>query len=156
MTTTTYSFSDINLVINPFGRPAFTINGQGVGEVNIAYANDNTSHELAADGSVMVSRITANNGTISISAQQTSRLHGWLMGLFNALNDPQTPAALWASIRIDITTLTGLQDNKNFTGVSFTKRADQPYQQQGQMVTWNFMFADGQGMGTQLPSNNLV
>lgn len=146
MATTTYSFSDINMVLNFPGWPAYTINGQGVGEISISYINDNTAHDLAADGSVMVSKIKADNANVTLTVQQTSGLHGWLLGLFNYLMTAST--SLWAAGNITISTPTGVVTNINLSGVSFTKRSDQTFQQQGQMFTWNLMAAGVQGFGS--------
>lgn len=142
----TYSFNDIIMTIAHPTYPAFVLNGQGVGEVTIAYPNDNTAQELAADGSVMISKIAADNATVAITMQQTSSLHTWLKGLFNFLNI--SPAALWAGASIHIQSVSGGFDNITLTGVSPTKRADQPYQKLAQMVTWNFMAANGQTFGS--------
>ena len=144
MSYTTYSFSQVNVVLATSGYPAYTVNGQGVGEIAIANANDNTSHDLAADGNVMVSKIKAQNGNLSITVQQTSALHGWLKGLYNYLTSPNTPASAWAAMGVSITGI----DNITLTGVSFQKIADQPYQAQGQRVTWMFMYANRADMGT--------
>lgn len=146
MATTTYSFSDIQMVLQFPGRPAYTLNGQGVGELSISYINDNTTHDLAADGSVMVSKIKANNANITLTMQQTSTMHAWLQGTFNYLYNSAT--ALWAAGTITISSPYNDSIAMTLTGVSFTKRADQPFQQQGQMVTWNLMAADTQGFGS--------
>lgn len=147
MTTTVYSFSDVNMVIIPPGVSSYVVNGKGIGEVAVNWANDNTVHDLAADGSVMVSKIKADNGTIAITMQQTSILHQYLKDTFNKLMNSDVPA-LWAATTITISSLTGTFHNIIATGVSFTKRGDQPFQQQGQRITWNFMVANLQTYGT--------
>lgn len=148
MSYTTYSFNDIKMVISHPAYPAYTVNGQGIGEVGISWQNDNTAHDVAADGKVMVSKIVANNGSIAITMQQTSQMHQWMKGLFNTLKN--APSQLWAAGRIDISSPDGIGDNIQLTGVSFTKRSDQPFQAQGQMVTWNLMFAKGETNGSVL------
>jgi hypothetical protein len=158
----TYSFNDINFSILPptsagsilqlgnlgilgnlaasvFGS-AFNMNGQGVGEINIAYSDDNSTHQRGADGSVMVSKITADNGTISITTQQTSALNTYLIKLFKALKFG--PTSIWAGMTITVDTTRGTAEKITCTGVSFAKRADRPYQAEGQMITWNFMAAN--------------
>lgn len=150
MANSTYSFSDIKMVIKPSGYEAYTVNGSGIGKIGISYANANTVHDLAADGSVMVSKIKANNGTISLTVQQTSLLHAYLIGLFNYLNQGATN--LWAATRIDISSLLNIADTHALQGVSFEKRGDIPYEQQGQNITWNFMFAEGSMFGPAVPN----
>lgn len=146
MATTTYSFSDVHMVLNFPGYPGYTVNGQGVGEISIAYINDNTVHELSADGSVMVSKIKADNANVTITMQQTSPMHQWMNGMFNYIQSQ--PTSYWAAGTISVTALDGGVDNIDLSGVSFTKRADQPFQQQGQMVTWNLMAANGVAAGS--------
>ena len=55
MATTTYSFSDVSLVLSHPSVGKCTITGEGVGSVTVSRANDLTQHDVAADGSVMVS-----------------------------------------------------------------------------------------------------
>lgn len=140
MATTTYSFADVNATFKFPGSPAFPVNGQGIGELTIAYSQDNSTHELAADGSVMVSKIAANNASITVTCQQTSSLHNYLKAAFNFLR--QSPSLVWAQGLVSINSVNGIHDSIVCAGVSFTKRSDQPYQQQGQLVTWNFMSAE--------------
>jgi hypothetical protein len=142
----TYSFSNTAVVIAPPTGAAFTLNGQGIGEITIDWINDNTAHDLAADGTVMVSKITAANANFTVTAQQTSNLHQYLRGLFNALY--QGPANQWAATTITITSLDGSFDNVILTGVSFAKQATQPFQAQGQMVSWNMMAANAVTQGS--------
>lgn len=122
-----------------------TINGEGIGEVNISYATDNTDHNLAADGVVMVSKVKADNGTVSLQIQQVSDLHQWLLGYFNTVY--QSTSDQWALGYLNISSANGYGNTLHITGLSNTKRSDQPFQQQGQMVTWNFMATaiDSQG-----------
>lgn len=138
MATTSYSFTDHIITISSPAYAAFVLNGQGIGELNITYANDNSIQDNAADGSVMTSKIKADNGTISITMQQTSELHKWLIGLFNALY--ALPSNFWISTNISIRALNS-GESIICTGVCFSKRADKPIQAQGQMITWNFMAA---------------
>lgn len=143
MANSTYSFNDVITVLS-FANllPAYTVNGQGVGTINVNNTNDNSAQDLAADGSVMTSKIKASNGTVAISVQQTSPLHKWLKQAYNAAT--LAPTALWAALAITVTSPTGTFDVINCKGCSFQKPADQPYEQQGQMVTWNFLASDVQ------------
>lgn len=152
--TTVYSFSNVHLVINPPGFQSYTVNGQGVGEIAITWAQDNTVHDLAADGSVMVSKIQADNASISITVQQTSPLHQYLKGVFNALM--AAGSEFWASTNIALSSPNGGFDAITLTGVSIQKRSDQPFQQQGQRVTWNFMAANAQTTGSVSAAVNAI
>jgi len=141
MITTTYSFSDVIAVISHPLIPAFTINGVGVGSITVTRTDNNTSHDTAADGSVMVSKIISNKGTVDITVQQTSPLDQWFRNqFFNRLY--LLPSDQWALAYMSITALRGTQKNMQITGVSPAKPADLPFQAEGQQVTWNLMAAD--------------
>ena len=135
MANSTYSFKDVQATFQHPAVGVYPINGSGVGEFNVSWADDNTVNERAADGSVMTSKVFGNNGTITISMQQTSPFHDWLKNYFNVVLN--TTALTWTAGLMNITDLVN-GDLVFATGVAPTKRPDQPYQQQGQMVTWSF------------------
>lgn len=135
----TYSFADVSAVISHPDFGQFVANGKGLGSISVRMANDNTAHDVASDGCVMVSKINVNNGTVEISAQQTSNLNQWLVKLYNYLK--KANASKWAQIKIVIRS-NAMSDLITCTGVSFQKKADRPYQAQGQSITWPMMAAD--------------
>ena len=83
--TTTYSFLDMTGSLSHPTIGDYVFTGEGVGQITVAYATERTSHDVAADGSVMVSKVAGNNGTITIECQQTSAVHKWLLAWYNAL-----------------------------------------------------------------------
>lgn len=139
MAQTTYSFSDLVGSIHSSLVDDFVFTGEGAGSVTVSKSTERTTHDVAADGSIMVSKIAGNNGVINIEVQQTSPLHVWLEKWF---------AALWASASTNwaetsillVNTVTGT--SHVCKGVSPAKEADMPYQAQGQRVTWTLMCAD--------------
>jgi hypothetical protein len=139
--TTTYSFKDLTgIIAHPYATP-FKFVGAGIGQIDLAMSTERTTHDVAADGCVMVSKIEAHNGTVKISCQQTSDLHKYLLGLYNYLDT--AVASQWALITIALRNIaTGTSHFLN--GVSFSKKADYPYRGQGQMVEWTLMVADMQ------------
>ena len=138
MGTTTYSFSDIQAVITHPSFSSMSIYNEGVGDMTFNKTNVNTVHDLAADGSVMVSKIVAKNGSVIINAQQTSNLHRYFNDLFNYLES--APTDEWSQIQLDLRA-PKLHEQKICVGGSFQKQGDTPYQQQGQRVSWTLMFA---------------
>lgn len=133
---TTYSFADVEAI---FSHPAVgvrQINGEGVGSFTITQSTEKTSHDVAADGAVMISKVAGENGTIAIELQQTSGFHKWLLGYYNAIN--LLGGASWAAASLIIrdkvggTTITAID-------VSPQQRATKSYQSQGQRVTWTLM-----------------
>lgn len=138
----TYSFEQVRAVINPTGFGSANTNGAGIGEIGISYDDNNTEHDRAADGVVMVSKIVANNGRITLTCQQTSALNNYLHRLFNYLYNASPD--VWASTVITVSSPNGLNDFVLAEGCSFEKRADLPFAQQGQNVTWTWRVANMQ------------
>ena len=135
----TYSFQDTDITMqNPaVGNYVFT--GDGIGSVSIAMANDVTTHDLSADGTVMVSKIISRNGSINLALQQTSGGHRWLIKLMNFLKN--APASNWAdTVMVIRSKSTG--ETITCYGVSPQKTPDRSYQAQGQQITWALMSAE--------------
>lgn len=139
METTTYSFGDLVGSISHPEIGIYMFEGTGVGSVTISKVTDRTAHDLAADGSIMVSKIAGNNGTVTIEVQQTSSIHKWLLAWFNAL--VALPTASWAETAITLRN-SATKTSHVCLGVSPQKEADTPYQAQGQRVTWTLMCAE--------------
>ena len=137
----TYSFTDINATISHPAYGSYDIQGEGIGDLSISKVTDRTTHDVAADGNIMVSKVAGNNGNVTINAQQTSTLHNWLQGLFNYLWNADT--SQWAQISM---TITAPKMSKTYycTGGAFVKEPDEPFQSQGQRVSWGILFADVQ------------
>ncbi len=135
----TYAFEDLSVVVTHSALGQLTLQGTGVGNIQFNMANDVSAHDLAADGSVMTSKIKAGNGTIAISIQQTSEAHQWFTKLYNYL--VTASSSEWAQIAI-MATAPNMQVTHEGSNLSFQKRADKPYQAQGQQVTWTFLAGD--------------
>lgn len=139
MATSTYSFEDVTMTISHPAIGQYVATGAGIGSISTTMATERTTHETAADGSVMVSKIKGRSGSHAVAVQQTSYLNRWLVKLYNYLETAS--ADQWAEIAIVIRSPI-LQDLITSTGVSFQKLPDRPYQAQGQQVTWQLMAAD--------------
>jgi hypothetical protein len=136
---TTYSFADVNFTISHPAVGQRVVNGEGIGNINIAMTTERTVHDVAADGSIMVSKLKGRNGTVTLAIQQTSDLNKWLLRWYNYLE--AAPADQWAATVITIRSPM-MRDLIIATGVSPQKLPDRPYQAQGQHVTWTLMAAD--------------
>lgn len=139
MENTVYSFTD---AVGSMSHPTcgdYIFTGQGTGSVTFSKATERTTHDVAADGSVMVSKVAGNNGTVTIEVQQTSPLHKWLQKWFNKL--VLLPASEWAATTLLLKNTTTGGSHK-CTGVSPQKEGDVPYQAHGGRVTWVLMAAD--------------
>lgn len=135
----TYSMLDVTGSITHPGVGAYTFTGEGVGEMTVSMATDRTSHDVAADGSVMVSKMPGNNGSITIQVQQTSTFNAWLVKWYNYLDAAKTDE--WAETNILIRA-PEMGVSHVAIGVSPQKIGDQPYQAQGSRITWTLMCAN--------------
>lgn len=135
----TYSFEDVTVSFSHPSVGTASSTGAGLGTIAITKASDDTAHDVAADGTVMISKIAGKNGTIAINMQQTSDLNKWLLKWYNYVK--QAATSEFASMNLTINSK-NLNDSTVCTGVSPQKIADRPYQSQGQHVTWNLMCAE--------------
>lgn len=137
----TYSFQDVivSFACNSVG--AASSKGAGIGSISVEMSTEKTAHEVAADGTVMVSKVLGDNGNIALAIQQTSQLHKYLLSWYNYINNPSTAVSDWAAMNITITS-NNLGDKTVCTGVSPQKLPTRPYQAQGQQVTWTLMAAE--------------
>lgn len=135
----TYSFTDIDAVISHPSYGQYSLQGEGMGDFTVTKTTERSSQDVAADGTIMTSKIAGNNGTVTINAQQTSTLHNWLQGLFNYL--VAAPTDEWAQISLTIRA-PKLKKTDYCTGGCFQKEGDEGFQSQGQRISWPLMFAD--------------
>lgn len=133
-----YSFSDVSMVLSHPSVGKITITGEGADSISISRANDQSQHDIAADGSVMTSKIVTKNGTVSIVLQQTSAAHKWLKKWHAYLM--AAPTAEWAQTSA-VLTLPSFGETITMTGISPQKRPDAAFQSAGQKVTWNVLAA---------------
>lgn len=136
---TTYSFTNISMVLSHPGVGEYTINESGVGNITVSAAGDVTAHNVAADGHVMVSKMKAPNGTITIEVQQVSEMNTYLKKWYNFVNNADTDQ--WIAMIITVRDATN-GFTTQLMGVSPQTVADETFQAEGQMVTWTLMAAE--------------
>jgi len=141
--TSTYGFKDVDATISHPSYGSYTLQGEGVGELSITKTTERTTHDVAADGSIMVSKIEGNNGNVVVQCQQTSGVHNWLQGLFNYLASADTDE--WAQISLTVKA-NHMKKTHYCTYGAMQKEGDNPYQAQGQKISWTLMFADIQNL----------
>lgn len=136
---TTYSFKDLTgAFIHPLvGSYVLGGGNVGLGQITVSMTQDRTQQDVAADGSVMVSYMPGDNGTISIEVQQTSDLHGFLLAWFNACKTAADAGDVlnWAAAAISIRNLVDGATH-TATGISPGKQPDKSYAAQGGKITW--------------------
>jgi len=140
----TYSFLDTIVIFShpDLGLP-ITITGEGAGSISVAMTDNRTAMDTAADGSIMISKIAGNSGSVSINIQQTSLVHKKLLALFNQL--VLAAPSSWAQAAMTIKNITDGTGHL-CTGTTFQKIPDKSYQKEGQHVSWTLMAADVQSL----------
>lgn len=141
-----YSFKSVSGAFSHPDVGAFSFAGQvGMGQMTVENATERTAHDVAADGTVMVSYVAGDNGSAVIEIQQTSQLHAFLLGWYNTIktNADAGDPTNWAAATL---TIRNLLDGSGhvLTGISPSKNPPKPYGAQGQKVTWTLMAADVQ------------
>jgi Protein of unknown function (DUF3277) len=136
---TTYSFKDLSgAFIHPLVG-SYPIGGGnvGLGQIVVSMTIDRTVQDMSADGSCMVSYIAGDNGSVSIEVQQTSDLHTFLLGWFNACKTAADAGsvALWAQAAFSVRNILDGSSHA-MTGVSPGKVPDKTYASQGGKITW--------------------
>jgi Protein of unknown function (DUF3277) len=139
----TYSFKD---VAGSFTHPiagVFIFAGQiGSGQFIVKNAAERRADDVAADGTVMISYISNETGSVDIEVQQNSPLHDFLVNwaniVFVAAENGNLSTFASAAVAIN-STLDG--SAHVLTGVSPTKIPDKTYAAQGQKLTWTLMAA---------------
>lgn len=141
MAPSTYSFKD---VVGSFTHPLAGVQifqGQiGMGQFIVKNTTERSVHDLASDGTIMLSYISGAAGAFEVECQQNSIIHHFLLDWFNIITTlaEQGDVSNWGSAAIALkSTLDG--SSHLLTGVSPGKIPDKTYTAQGGKVTWNLM-----------------
>ena len=135
----TYSFLDLSCVLSHPSLGQLALQGEGAVSITFTMAADVSAQDSAADGTVMTSKISVRNGTVAIVVQQTSSFHRWLTNAYNYL--VEAASGEWTGFNL-MCVAPNMQVTHEAGFMCFQKRADKPYQAQGQQVTWNFMASE--------------
>lgn len=137
----TYSFEDTSFTISHPSVGSFDAYGTGIGDISIAYSNDVTTHEVAADLAVIVSKSAKKNATITINALQTSELNSWLTRWANYIESASTSEFALASAVLKNSS-TGEQ--WNCTGISHQKKSGGSFKSTAETKQWVLMVANAE------------
>lgn len=134
-----YSFEDTSVTIEHPSVGSFEAYGTGIGTLSVSFSNDITTHDVAADLAVVVSKSAKKNGNITFEVLQSSELNDWLNKYYNyVVAAPSSEFAL-ASVTIRNTS-TG--QYYSCAGVSPQKMPDSNFQSQQQNRSWVLMAAN--------------
>lgn len=139
MGTYVYSFEDTSVVISHPNFETYSAYGTGIGSIQVSMTNDVTSHEVAADLSVVVSKSVKKNGTVTFEVLQGSDFNKFLTRLASYLENASPAEFALATINI-FNKSTG--ESYFCTGCSHQKRPDNQYQSQAQNRSWAWMCAN--------------
>lgn len=132
-----YSFQDFTLTLTQPDFARLSTAGQGIGSVSVSYAVDSyTDVNVASDGTTVFSKIKQDNGTLSITMQQTSSLHKNLVKRFNALYFTDD-TSVWASMN-GVLKNKSTGEQKILKNIAFTKIPENQNGRTVQDVTWEF------------------
>lgn len=137
----TYSFEDTSFTISHPSVGSFDAYGTGIGDISIAYSNDVTTHEVAADLAVIVSKSAKKNATITINALQASELNSWLTRWANYIESAPTSEFALASAVLKNSS-TGEQ--WNCTGISHQKKSGGSFKSTAETKQWVLMVANAE------------
>lgn len=133
-----YSFEDTVVTISHPSVGVYSAYGTGIGDFSVNLSENVTTHEIAADQSVIVSKHVKRNGTVNFNISQVSDFNKWLKKFAAYIEEADASEFALATISISNKT-TG--DNYYCTGVSHQKIADNQLQSQAQNRSWTMMCA---------------
>lgn len=133
-----YSFEDTVVTISHPSVGVYSAYGTGIGDLSVNLSENVTTHEVAADQSVIVSKHVKRNGIVNFNISQVSDFNTWLKKFVAYIEEADVSEFALATIFISNKT-TG--DNYYCTGVSHQKIADNNLQSQAQNRNWAMMCA---------------
>ena len=133
-----YSFEDTVVTISHPSVGVYSAYGTGIGDLSVNMSENVTTHEVAADQSVIVSKHVKRNGIVNFNISQVSDFNTWLKKFAAYIEEADASEFALATISISNKT-TG--DNYYCTGVSHQKIADNGLQSQAQNRSWTMMCA---------------
>lgn len=137
--TFTYSFEDTTVTISHPNVGNYSAYGTGIGQVSINYDGNVTSHSVAADLAVVVSKFAVKNGSIEFQILQSSDFNTWLKRWAKILE--RSSASVFADTTITITNRsTG--DSYVATGCSHQQMPSETFASEAQTITWTIMAAN--------------
>ena len=129
MSTYVYSFEDTSVIFSHPNFETYSAYGTGIGSVQVSMANDITTHDVAADLSVVVSKSVKKNGTVTFDVLQGSDFNKYLSRLASYLENSAPSEFALARITI-VNRSTG--ESYYCSGCSPQKRPDNQFQSQAQ------------------------
>lgn len=137
----TYSFQEVLVTISNANGAKLSTKGQGTGSISISYSSSRTQKEVAADGSVVVSKLSDRSGEVDITVQQTSPIHKQLLKWYTEVEGDDSPSSDWANLLITIKSKTSGAE-RTCKGCAFDKLPDESFEAAAGTMTWKFICAE--------------
>lgn len=134
----TYSFEDTSVTITHPNFGSYSIIGTGVGTVRIEFSNDVTTHDVAADLAVVVSKSVKKNSVITLSILQSSEANAWLTKFANYLETAETSQFALGTAVIKNTSTGEMWTCK---GVTHQKKSGGSFSSTAEQKQWSLMCA---------------
>lgn len=136
----TYSLLDVHVVFNHPDVGQLIVQEEGGGEIGFTYSGDMSSHTPTATGYVVINRMKAKNGQLSLQIPQNSNADLFLSKWINYIKNIDN------SERFALATIT-ITDNNcgktyNMFGVTPQKEPDKSFNREASMKTYNLLFAE--------------
>ena len=136
--TTVYSLADVRAVMYHQDVGQCVLSAQGLGKISVTSSGDLSSHTATADGYVVVNRLRANHGIITLEVPQNSSADEFLRRWARYLKNAQ-------SYLFALTALNIVDQMGGFTiyceGVTPQKIPDRVYDQTSGNVSWTLLAA---------------
>ena len=136
--TTVYSLADVRAVMYHQDVGQCVLSAQGMGKISVTSSGDLSSHTATADGYVVVNRLRANHGIITLEVPQNSSADEFLRRWARYLKNAQ-------SYLFALTALNIVDQMGGFTiyceGVTPQKIPDRVYDQTSGNVSWTLLAA---------------
>jgi len=137
--TTVYSLADVRAVMYHQDVGQCVLSAQGMGKISVTSSGDLSSHTATADGYVVVNRLRANHGIITLEVPQNSSADEFLRRWARYLKNAQ-------SYLFALTALNIVDQMGGFTiyceGVTPQKIPDRVYDQTSGNVSWTLLAAN--------------
>ena len=128
-----YSFEDTAVTISHPQFGTYSAYGTGIGSIAIAYAEDESTMDVAADLAVVVSKHVRKHGTVTFNVLQSSDFNNWLKKLTAYLETANTDQWVLGTINV---TNKSTGDNYFCEGVCPSRQPQNNFQSQAQQREW--------------------
>ena len=134
-----YSLADVQVVFNHPDVGKMIFSEQGSGRIGISYAGDMASNTVTALGYVVVNKLVAKNGTISLEIPCNSDVDNFLRFWIQTIKTSSPKRFALATLTLNDT---AAERVLNISGVVPQKEPDEGYDRESGNRQYNLLFAE--------------